>query len=183
MAAKKKNKVKKTDKGRVYVSASFNNTLITITDSEGKVILWGSSGSSGFKGTRKSTPYAATTAVEKVMEKAKQESGLKEVEIYIKGPGPGRDAAIYYKEIDLKFKNNLKNPIKIKGETTQNRLIIKAFSSAPLDKEIEIDVAILQTYKTRGTKDGCLAKVWRRTSKNQEMIKEEIISVDKYDPY
>jgi small subunit ribosomal protein S11 len=86
---------KKTIKfGKIYISASFNNTLITITDEEGGVISWGSAGASGFKGTRKSTPYAATTAVEKVINEAKEKFDLKEVEIYVKGPGPGRDAAL-----------------------------------------------------------------------------------------
>ena len=86
---------KKTIKfGKIYISASFNNTLITITDEGGGVISWGSAGASGFKGTRKSTPYAATTAVEKVINEAKEKFDLKEVEIYVKGPGPGRDAAL-----------------------------------------------------------------------------------------
>ncbi len=90
MAARKKT----VSFGKIYISASFNNTLITITDEEGGVICWGSSGASGFKGTRKSTPYAATTAVEKVINEAKEKFDLKEVEIYVKGPGPGRDAAL-----------------------------------------------------------------------------------------
>ncbi|MEJ2347795.1 MAG: 30S ribosomal protein S11 [Patescibacteria group bacterium] len=80
--------------GKIYISASFNNTLITVTDEDGKVIKWGSAGASGFKGTRKSTPFAATTAVEKVINEAKEKFDLKEVEIYVKGPGPGRDAAL-----------------------------------------------------------------------------------------
>lgn len=80
--------------GKVYISASFNNTLVTVTDEGGKVLVWGSAGAAGFKGTRKSTPFAATTAVEKAMQKAKEKHDLKEVEIYIKGPGPGRDAAL-----------------------------------------------------------------------------------------
>ncbi|MEJ2441704.1 MAG: 30S ribosomal protein S11 [Patescibacteria group bacterium] len=80
--------------GKIYISASFNNTLITVTDEDGKVIKWGSAGASGFKGTRKSTPFAATTAVEKVINEAKEKFGLREVEIYVKGPGPGRDAAL-----------------------------------------------------------------------------------------
>jgi len=79
---------------KVYISASFNNTLVTVTDPGGNVIAWGSSGASGFKGTRKATPYAATTAVEKVLQKAKNEANVEEVEIYVKGPGPGRDAAL-----------------------------------------------------------------------------------------
>ena len=88
-------KTKKTiENGKVYISASFNNTLVTVTDDAGSTLGWGSSGSAGFKGTRKSTPFAATTAVEKVLKKVKDEYGLKEVEIYVKGPGTGRDAAL-----------------------------------------------------------------------------------------
>jgi small subunit ribosomal protein S11 len=94
MAAKKSKKTKEVKYGKIYILASFNNTLITVTDEDGNTIAWGSSGSVGFKGTRKSTPYAATTAVEKVISDAKQRFGLKEAEIYIKGPGPGRDAAL-----------------------------------------------------------------------------------------
>ena len=88
------NKNKQEETGKVYISASFNNTLVTVTDGLGGVLAWGSSGSAGFKGTRKSTPFAATTAVERVMNKAKEGYGIKEVEIYLKGPGPGRDAAL-----------------------------------------------------------------------------------------
>jgi small subunit ribosomal protein S11 len=84
----------KVSHGKIYVQASFNNTLVTITDDEGGTLAWGSSGASGFKGARKATPYAATTAVEAVINKAKGKSELKEVEVYIKGPGPGRDAAL-----------------------------------------------------------------------------------------
>lgn len=90
MAAKKQD----TSVGNAYISASFNNTLITFTDKDGNTIGWGSSGSAGFKGTRKSTPFAATTAVEKIISKIRDEYGIKEVDIYIKGPGPGRDAAL-----------------------------------------------------------------------------------------
>ena|SRR5947209_3104840 len=79
--------------GRVYVTATFNNTLVTITDPKGDAVAAGSSGSSGFKGARKSTPYAATTAVEIVAKKA-LDRGMKEVEVFIKGPGPGREAAL-----------------------------------------------------------------------------------------
>lgn len=80
-------------KGRVYITATFNNTLITMTDEQGGVISWGSSGSSGFKGARKATPYAASMAVENVVRKAR-DYGLREVEVFIKGPGPGRDTAL-----------------------------------------------------------------------------------------
>ncbi len=80
--------------GKVYVYASFNNTLVTVTDAGGQTISWGSSGKAGFKGARKATPYAATTAVEAVLKNAKEKSGINEVEVYVKGPGPGRDAAL-----------------------------------------------------------------------------------------
>ncbi len=79
--------------GKVYISASFNNTLINVCDDKGASLAWGSSGASGFKGTRKSTPFAATSAVETVMGKAKTK-GITEVEVFLKGPGPGRDAAL-----------------------------------------------------------------------------------------
>ncbi len=80
-------------KGRVYITATFNNTLVTITDERGNSLYWGSSGLVGFKGARRATPYAATTAVEGVVRKA-MDAGLREVEVYIKGPGAGRDAAL-----------------------------------------------------------------------------------------
>lgn len=78
---------------RAYVKATFNNTIVTLTDSNGNVLSWGSSGASGFKGARKSTPYAATTVVEKIAKEAK-EFGVSSIEIYLKGPGPGRDSSI-----------------------------------------------------------------------------------------
>jgi len=90
----KTSRVPIVETGKVYISASFNNTLITVTDNDGKVVAWGSSGLSGFKGTRKSTPFAASTSVDKVIKNAKEKFGLREVEVYIKGPGPGRDAAL-----------------------------------------------------------------------------------------
>ena len=80
-------------KGKVFITATFNNTIVTITDMSGNALYWGSSGLVGFKGARKSTPYAATTAVEAVARKA-QDAGLREVEVFIKGPGAGRDAAL-----------------------------------------------------------------------------------------
>lgn len=81
------------EKGKVFITATFNNTLVTITDMEGNTLSWGSSGLVGFKGARKATPYAATSAVEAVARKV-QTQGLREVEVYIKGPGAGRDAAL-----------------------------------------------------------------------------------------
>ncbi len=90
---KKKTKVSVSDHGKAYITATFNNTLLTITTSSGNTIAWGSSGASGFKGTRKSTPYAATIAVESAVKKAK-EKGLKTVDVYVKGPGSGRDSAL-----------------------------------------------------------------------------------------
>lgn len=91
---KKKNVAQKSvTNGRIYVTATFNNTLVTLTDTSGKTLTWSSSGASGFKGARKSTPFAAITAVEKVAQNGKN-MGLSSVEVYIKGPGPGRDAAI-----------------------------------------------------------------------------------------
>lgn len=82
-----------TGNGRVYVSTTFNNTLITLTNEKGDAIAWSSSGNMGFKGTRKSTPFAAQQAVEKTLQKGK-EVGINSVEVYIKGPGVGRDAAL-----------------------------------------------------------------------------------------
>ena len=84
---------KQVEKGRVYVTATFNNTILTITDEQGNTLCWGSSGMVGFKGARKATPFAATTAVEATAKKAAV-MGLRQVEVYIKGPGAGRDAAL-----------------------------------------------------------------------------------------
>lgn len=94
MANKSKNIKKDVGLGKIYISASFNNTLVTITNAGGETLVWSSSGASGFKGTRRATPYAATTAVETVLNKAKNDFGVTEVEIYVKGPGAGRDAAL-----------------------------------------------------------------------------------------
>lgn len=79
--------------GRAYITAGFNNTLITITDPEGNSLFSGSAGKSGFKGSRKSTPYAATKAAETVAKQA-YDAGLKEVSVYVKGPGMGRVSSI-----------------------------------------------------------------------------------------
>lgn len=80
-------------RGIVYVSATFNNTVVTVTDEMGNVISWSSAGSLGFKGSKKSTPYAAQQAVEDALNKAK-EHGLKEVGIKVQGPGSGRETAV-----------------------------------------------------------------------------------------
>jgi len=91
--AKKKKIEKDLSVAKIYISASFNNTLINFTDAKGNTIAWGSSGSVGFKGARKSTPFAATTAVEAAAKKASA-AGVRDVEVFIKGPGSGREAAI-----------------------------------------------------------------------------------------
>lgn len=80
-------------KGCLYVTATFNNTVATITDEQGNTLCWNSTGRAGFSGSRKSTPYAATVAIEKVLEEAKA-FGLRDLKVYIKGPGPGRDSAL-----------------------------------------------------------------------------------------
>jgi small subunit ribosomal protein S11 len=90
--AKKKAK-KSIAKAVVYVAATFNNTVITVTDEMGNVIAWSSAGSLGFKGSKKSTPFAATEAVADAMAKA-MENGVKEVGIKVQGPGSGRDTAV-----------------------------------------------------------------------------------------
>ena len=79
--------------GQVHVYASFNNTIVTVTDPEGNTLCWGSAGSVGFKGSRKSTPFAARLAAEQAI-KAAMAMGLQEVAVYVKGPGPGRESAI-----------------------------------------------------------------------------------------
>lgn len=79
--------------GRAYIQSTFNNTVVTLTDPQGNVIAWGSSGSSGFKGSRKGTPYAAQMAARDAVRKAMMH-GLRQVEVYVKGPGSGREAAI-----------------------------------------------------------------------------------------
>jgi small subunit ribosomal protein S11 len=89
-----KKKIKKSvARGVVYVAATFNNTVITVTDEMGNVLAWSSAGALGFKGSKKSTPYAAQQAVEDAMNKAK-EYGIKEVGIKVQGPGSGRDTAV-----------------------------------------------------------------------------------------
>ena len=84
---------KNVSDGRIYVLATFNNTVVTITDASGNVIAWSSTGKVGFKGSRKSTPFAATQAITAAVDTAKG-MGLRSAAVYIKGPGPGRDAAL-----------------------------------------------------------------------------------------
>jgi len=98
MPQKKKTKAKKRERksvveGRACIQATFNNTIITLTDKGGNVIAWSSSGTVGFKGSRKSTPYAAQLAASNAARKA-MEHGLRQVEVHVKGPGSGREAAI-----------------------------------------------------------------------------------------
>jgi len=84
---------KNIEKGQAHIQSTFNNTLVTLTDMEGNALSWSSAGSLGFRGSRKSTPFAAQSAAE-VATKAAMEHGLKTVEVYVKGPGAGREAAI-----------------------------------------------------------------------------------------
>ncbi|MGC9006261.1 MAG: 30S ribosomal protein S11 [Sulfurihydrogenibium sp.] len=98
MAKKKKSTTKKVKRivtsGIAHIQSTFNNTIVTITDKEGNTLAWASGGTEGFKGTRKNTPYAAQLAAQKAAKKAMDEYGLKEVEVWVKGPGAGREPAI-----------------------------------------------------------------------------------------
>ena len=91
---KKRKKKKIVEEGRIYVVATFNNTIITITDKTGNPLVTGSCGMFGFSGTRKSTPYAATVTAEATLKKAINDCGLREADIFVKGIGPGREAAL-----------------------------------------------------------------------------------------
>ncbi|MHC4949087.1 MAG: 30S ribosomal protein S11 [Planctomycetota bacterium] len=91
--AKKKKIRKNVVKGIAHIKASFNNTLITITDLNGETLCWDSAGTVGFKGARKATPFAASRAAEKVATKAKR-MGMREIEVRVKGPGAGRESAV-----------------------------------------------------------------------------------------
>ena len=98
VAAKKTNvrrrrERKNIERGAVHIQSTFNNTIVTITDTQGNAMSWASAGEMGFRGSKKSTPFAAQTAAEKAA-RAAQEHGLKSVEVYVKGPGSGREAAI-----------------------------------------------------------------------------------------
>jgi small subunit ribosomal protein S11 len=85
--------VKNIPYGQAHIYATFNNTIVSMTDQSGNVVAWSSAGTSGFKGSRKSTPYAARMAAQSASENA-QGHGMKEVDVFVKGPGPGREAAI-----------------------------------------------------------------------------------------
>jgi small subunit ribosomal protein S11 len=91
--SRKKKERKNIERGAVHIRSTFNNTIVTITDTAGNAISWASAGGLGFKGSRKSTPFAAQLAAESAA-KASMEHGLKSVEVYVKGPGAGREAAI-----------------------------------------------------------------------------------------
>ena len=90
---RRRKELKNVDRGQVHIQSSFNNTLVTITDMSGNAISWSSAGSLGFKGSRKGTPFAAQMASETAARAAK-EHGLRSVEVYVKGPGAGRESAI-----------------------------------------------------------------------------------------
>jgi small subunit ribosomal protein S11 len=89
----KRREKKNVPRGQAHVQSTFNNTIITITDPSGNVVSWSSAGQNGFKGSRKSTPYAAQVTAEAVARKA-MENGMRSVEVYVKGPGSGREAAV-----------------------------------------------------------------------------------------
>jgi len=98
--AKKNKKVRKVNvepKGRAYIQASFNNVIVTLTNSKGEVVSWGSAGKAGFRGSKKNTPYAAQIAAKTAAQDA-LDAGMRSVEVFVKGPGAGREAAI--REID-----------------------------------------------------------------------------------
>ena len=90
---KKRKDARKVDKGQVHIQASFNNTMVTITDMQGNAVAWSSAGALGFKGSRKSTPFAAQMAAE-AAGKVARDHGMRQVEVYVKGPGAGRESAI-----------------------------------------------------------------------------------------
>ena len=94
MAQVKKKKEKRiVEQGRIYIKATFNNTIVTITDTQGNTIAWSSTGVHGFKGSRKSTPFAARVAADDALKKA-VDSGMKSVDVFVKGPGAGRESAL-----------------------------------------------------------------------------------------
>lgn len=90
---RRKKILKKVSNGRIFVNATFNNTIITVTDTKGEVLCWSAAGTVGFKGSRKSTPFAASIAAKDAVKKAKSH-GIKEVEVKVKGPGSGKESAV-----------------------------------------------------------------------------------------
>ncbi len=90
----KKREKRVVPRGRIYIQATFNNTIVTVTDPNGNTLTWASGGTVGFKGTRKSTPYAAQLAATQAAQRAMNEFQMREVDLFVKGPGPGREAAI-----------------------------------------------------------------------------------------
>ena len=95
----KRVKTKKKDKknipvGKAYIQATYNNTIVTLTDMQGNVISWATAGGEGFKGSRKSTPFAAQMAAKSAADRAMETAGLQSIEVYVKGPGIGREAAV-----------------------------------------------------------------------------------------
>ena len=90
---RKRRERKSIPAGRAYIQSTFNNTIVTLTDPKGNVIAWGSSGTAGFKGSRKGTPYAAQLAAQETARRG-MEHGLRQIDVYVKGPGSGREAAI-----------------------------------------------------------------------------------------
>lgn len=95
----KRVKIKKKDKknipvGKAYIQATYNNTIVTLTDMQGNVISWATAGGEGFKGSRKSTPFAAQMAAKSAADRAMETAGLQSIEVYVKGPGIGREAAV-----------------------------------------------------------------------------------------
>ena len=94
MAQPKKRKEKRTvEQGRIYIKATFNNTIVTITDTQGNTIAWSSTGVHGFNGSRKSTPFAARVAADDALKKA-VDNGMKSIDVFVKGPGSGRESAL-----------------------------------------------------------------------------------------
>lgn len=92
-AKKKKKIMRKVSSGKVFVHATFNNTIVTVTDDDGKVLCWSSPGTVGYKGSRKSTPFAATIAAKDVVKKARTH-GIRDVDIFLRGPGSGKESAV-----------------------------------------------------------------------------------------
>jgi len=104
--AKQKRALQSIAEARLYIQSTFNNTIVSVADTKGNVLSWFSAGRCGFKGSRKSTPYAATTAIEKALEAAKP-FGIKKLAVYLKGPGAGRDAALRYLRTKRDFEVDL----------------------------------------------------------------------------